>query len=68
MQGHVVWFNNGKGYGFLVDEATLKEYFVHYKSIQCEGYKTLKESQKVSFDTEIGEKGKLQACNVVAVR
>lgn len=62
-QGNVKWFNESKGYGFITaDEG--KDVFVHYSAIQGEGFKTLNEGQKVSFDIVNGEKGP-QAANVV---
>ena len=62
-QGSVKWFNESKGYGFITaDEG--KDVFVHYSAIQGEGFKTLNEGQKVSFDVVNGEKGP-QAANVV---
>jgi CspA family cold shock protein len=68
MIGKVVWFSNQKGFGFLQDSATQKEYFCHYSAIHCEGYKKLEPEQKVEFDVEIGQSsGKEQAANVVVV-
>ena len=62
-QGTVKWFNESKGYGFITaDEG--KDVFVHFSAIQGEGFKTLNEGQKVSFDIVTGEKGP-QAANVV---
>ncbi|MCR4818721.1 MAG: cold-shock protein [Fretibacterium sp.] len=62
-QGTVKWFNESKGYGFITaDEG--KDVFVHYSAIQGEGFKTLNEGQKVSFDIVNGEKGP-QAANVM---
>ena len=62
-QGSVKWFNESKGYGFITaDEG--KDVFVHFSAIQGEGFKTLNEGQKVSFDVVDGEKGP-QAANVV---
>jgi len=55
-EGTVRWFNNAKGYGFLGREEGA-DVFVHYTSIEKEGYKTLKEGDKVSFDIIQGEKG-----------
>ena len=61
-QGTVKWFNESKGYGFItVDDG--KDVFVHFSAIQGEGFKTLNEGQKVSFDIVNGEKGP-QAANV----
>lgn len=54
--GSVKWFNNAKGYGFLGRE-TGPDVFVHYSSIQLDGYKTLKEGDPVEFDVIQGAKG-----------
>jgi CspA family cold shock protein len=60
--GTVRWFNNAKGYGFLGrDEGA--DVFVHYSSVQMEGYKTLKEGDQVEFDVIQGQQGP-QADNV----
>ena len=62
-QGTVKWFNESKGYVFItVDDG--KDVFVHFSAIQGEGFKTLNEGQKVTFDIVNGEKGP-QAANVV---
>ena len=53
--GIVKWFNETKGYGFILSEGT--EYFVHYKSINQDGYKTLPEGAKVEFTAEKGRRG-----------
>ena len=55
--GKVKWFNNAKGYGFILPETGEGDLFVHYSSIQMEGYKTLKAGQEVEFDTVAGPKG-----------
>ena len=61
-QGTVKWFNESKGYGFITaDEG--KDVFVHYSAIMGDGFKTLAEGQKVSFEIVNGEKGP-QASNV----
>ena len=61
--GTVKWFNAAKGYGFIGrDEG--EDVFVHFSAIQMEGYKRLKEGQKVEFSIENGPKG-LQAAEVV---
>ena len=61
--GKVKWFNNAKGYGFVIAEAGGEDLFVHYSSIQMDGYKTLKAGQGVEFDIEHGPKG-LHAVNI----
>ena len=63
--GTVKWFNAAKGYGFLAQDGG-SDIFVHYSAIQMDGYRTLKEGQKVEFSIEKGPKG-LQAVNVTAV-
>ena len=55
--GHVKWFNNAKGYGFILCENSSEDFFVHYSSIQMDGYKTLKAGQAVSFEILAGPKG-----------
>lgn len=55
-QGPVRWFNNAKGYGFLGRDGG-PDVFVHYSAIQSDGYKTLKEGDRVEFDVIQGEKG-----------
>ncbi len=60
--GTVKWFNNAKGYGFIKRESG-EDVFVHYKSINGDGYKSLSEGEKVQFDVEQGPKG-LQAVKV----
>ena len=63
--GKVKWFNNEKGYGFIIKE-NYDDIFVHYSQIQDEGFKTLEEGQVVEFDLINGEKG-LQAQNVYKI-
>jgi CspA family cold shock protein len=55
-KGKVKWFNNAKGYGFIGREDG-PDVFVHYSSIQLDGYKTLKEGDDVEFDIVQGQKG-----------
>lgn len=64
--GTVRWFNNAKGYGFLGRDNG-NDVFVHYSSIQSDGYKSLKEGEPVEFDIIQGEKGP-QADHVRALR
>ena len=64
-QGTVKWFNTSKGYGFIGRESGY-DVFVHFSAIQGEGYRSLKEGEKVSFDVTKGPKG-LQAENVERV-
>lgn len=64
-QGTVKWFNGSKGYGFITGEDG-KDYFVHFSAINIDGFKTLDEGQKVTFDVESGPKGP-QASNVTPV-
>lgn len=63
-KGKVKWFSNMKGFGFLTKEGSDKDIFVHYSSIQGEGYKKLLEDEEVTFDIVDGAKGP-QAANVV---
>ncbi len=69
MTGTVKWFNAQKGYGFLSNDEGGDDVFVHFSAIQSEGFKTLEEGQKVSFETEQDPKDskKLRAINVVAL-
>jgi CspA family cold shock protein len=62
-KGVVKWFNDSKGYGFIEQEDG-NDVFVHFSTIQGEGFKSLVEGQAVSFDVVKGPKG-LQAANVV---
>ena len=63
--GTVKWFNFEKGYGFISVEGAA-DVFVHYSSIQADGFKTLEEGQKVTFDITEGPRGP-QAANVKVV-
>lgn len=54
-KGIVKWFNEVKGFGFIACED--KEYFIHYKDIQSDGFKTLKEGEHVSFEAQTSQKG-----------
>lgn len=61
--GTVKWFNNAKGYGFILADQGKDDLFAHYSAITMEGYKTLKAGQQVSFDITKGDKG-LHAINI----
>ncbi len=56
MEGTVKWFNESKGFGFIETEEG-KDVFVHFSAIQGDGFKTLREGQKVQFDVVDGQKG-----------
>jgi CspA family cold shock protein len=62
--GTVKWFNESKGFGFIAQDNGGDDVFVHFRAISVDGFKTLAEGQKVTFDVEKGPKG-LQAANVV---
>ena len=61
--GTVKWFNDAKGFGFITPTDGSKDLFVHFSAIQQQGFKTLSEGQRVSFDVTTGPKG-LQATNI----
>lgn len=65
-KGTVKWFSAQKGYGFITNESTGEDVFVHFSAIVSDGYKTLEEGQKVTFDIEQDPKNskKLRAANV----
>ena len=62
-KGTVKWFNAQKGYGFITNESTGEDVFVHFSGIAGEGYKSLEEGQNVTFDITEGNRG-LHAVNV----
>jgi CspA family cold shock protein len=62
--GTVKWFNENKGWGFIVPDDGGDDVFVHYSAIENEGFKTLKEGQKVDYELKLGKNGKYQADNV----
>ena len=55
--GTVKWFNNAKGFGFILPEEGGEDLFAHYSSIDMDGYRTLKAGQPVTFEIEKGDKG-----------
>jgi len=63
LSGKVKWFNNAKGYGFILADGRDEDLFAHYSAIQMDGYKTLKAGQPVSFEILQGPKG-LHAVNI----
>ena len=67
--GTVKWFNNEKGFGFISNDDGSGDVFVHFSAIQAEGFRTLAEGQKVSYDTEPDPKdpNKLREVNVCAL-
>ena len=62
-RGKVKWFNDAKGFGFITPDAGGGDLFAHFSAIKMDGFKTLKEGQKVSFEVTQGPKGK-QASNI----
>lgn len=64
VKGKVKWFSNVKGYGFIEQDGGGADVFVHYSSVQNDGYKTLDEGDIVTFEITEGQKGP-QAANVV---
>ncbi|MDD2816606.1 MAG: cold-shock protein [Thiotrichaceae bacterium] len=63
--GTVKWFNDSKGFGFITPDEGGEDIFAHFSAISMEGFKTLQEGQRVSFDITNGPKGK-QASNIQA--
>ncbi|MEN3374238.1 cold-shock protein [Dechloromonas sp. ZS-1] len=64
--GTVKWFNDAKGFGFITPEGGGEDLFAHFSAIAGNGFKSLAENQKVSFDIVTGPKGK-QAANIVKI-
>jgi cold shock protein len=63
VNGTVKWFNDSKGFGFITPDDGGEDLFAHFSAIQMNGFKTLKEGQRVSFEVVAGPKGK-QASNI----
>ena len=61
--GTVKWFNEAKGFGFISMDGGGEDLFAHFSAIQMQGFKTLRENQRVSFDVTTGPNGK-QAANI----
>lgn len=61
--GIVKWFNDSKGFGFIAQDAGGEDLFAHFSAIQSNGFKSLTEGQRVTFDITQGQKGK-QASNI----
>ena len=57
ISGTVKWFNDSKGFGFISPENGERDCFVHHSAIQAEGFRSLKEGERVEFDLVEGEKG-----------
>lgn len=65
--GIVKWFNDAKGFGFITPDEGGEDLFAHFSAIEIEGFKTLKEGQKVTFEVVAGPKGK-QAAHIKPVK
>lgn len=65
--GMVKWFNDAKGFGFITPDEGGEDLFAHFSAIEIEGFKTLKEGQKVTFEVVTGPKGK-QAAHIKPVK
>ncbi|AJW95641.1 cold-shock protein [Burkholderia gladioli] len=61
--GIVKWFNDSKGFGFIAPDNSKDDLFAHFSEIRGDGFRTLVEGQRVSFETKMGPKG-LQASNI----
>ncbi|MBN9510783.1 MAG: cold-shock protein [Alphaproteobacteria bacterium] len=66
-QGTVKWFNIQKGFGFIQPDDGSKDVFVHISAVERAGLNQLKEGQKVKFEIERGQQGKVSAANLEAV-
>jgi cold shock protein len=61
--GTVKWFNDAKGFGFITPDAGGEDLFAHFSEIRADGFKSLAENQKVSYETKRGAK-RMQASNI----
>ncbi len=69
--GTVIFFDNKAGYGFIewgIDGKPQQDMFVHFSDIVCEGFKTVKKGQKVSFGIGLNNRGQPKAVNVTAIK
>lgn len=64
--GIVKWFNDAKGFGFITPDDKGEDLFVHFSEIRMDGFKTLRENQRVQYDVKNGPKG-LQAANIHSI-
>ena len=64
--GKIKWFNSKKGYGFITEDGTVKDIFLHVSALEKSKLKSLKEDQKLEFEIKV-EKNKLQAINLKKV-
>ena len=62
--GTVKWFNDAKGFGFITPDGGGEDLFAHFSAIKSDGFKSLRENQRVTFDEMRGPKGK-QAANII---
>jgi CspA family cold shock protein len=62
-KGTVKWFNDAKGFGFIAPDDGGEDLFAHFSEVKSEGFKSLNDGQKVSFEVKVGPKGK-QAANI----
>ncbi len=62
--GIVKWFNDSKGFGFITPDGGGEDLFAHFSAIKVEGFKSLYENQRVTYDVVVGPKGK-QAANII---
>jgi len=66
-RGKIKWFNDQKGFGFISDEKSGEDVFVHFSAVEMDGFKTLKEGQAVEYEAERSDKG-MKAKRVIPIR